>query len=398
MLIVITGGMGAGKSSIINAMKELPDFAAKFISVDEIVAEYYNLVYMWERSPDSFTTEPLATTIKTLANVLYELFQTYDRKKIAAVVFKDETPETLEKRRKLEDAFREPIIERIEFLKRTNDTVILEFPTFFDKQIVKQIGKRTVGEDVVISVIADEHLRIERATQRGDDPALIKKKINAQVKDTVRMKGSDLCLSSNTTSPEDNALRVMHFIRKRKDPSYKHAVTAGSFDPLTIGHVWMIEKSLKVCDHLTILVANNPTKKHMFSIKQRRQMIEDTLNEFSERLGPELLSKISIMELDHRLTTVGMAQLLNAELIIRGIRNQTDFTYENDLALVNRSIDERVETVYLIPPREYTEVSSSLVRNLMGLYGWEKLVNRYVSNSVLYVLKEKQQSILMAAA
>lgn len=385
MLIVVTGGMGAGKSSIIKAMKKLPDYqgeSVKFVSVDEIVFGLYT----------SMSKEiPFFESTSVLKARLIELFGTTFQKTISRMVFKDETPETLKLRYDLEDAFSKPILDEINYLRKCYKTVILEFPTFFDKRL----GKRDIGQDIVISVIADEDIRIERAAKRGDDQDLIQKKLNAQVDDTVRKRGSDLCVSSNVVMPEDNALRIMHFIRKRKNPTYKHAVTAGSFDPLTIGHVWMIEKALLVCDHLTILVANNPTKKHMFSMKQRRAMIADTLEEFNEMIGPEKLARISIMELDHRMTTVSMANWLNAKLIIRGIRNQTDFTYENDLALVNRSIDETVETIYLIPPREYTEVSSSLVRNLMGLYDWEKLVNRYVSNSVLKVLRNKQVSLLI---
>ena len=388
MLIVVTGGMGAGKSSIIKAMRSLPDYqddSVKFISVDAIVYDLYASMGE-EADPGS----PFFDTVNELKAKLTELFGTTLQKKISYAVFKDDEPDTLRLRYALEDVFSKAILERIASYQQTYETIILEFPTFFDKRL----GKRDIGQDLVISVVADESIRIERAIERGDFQELIQKKLAAQVDDTVRKRGSDFVVCSDTTSPEDNALRIMHFIRKRKNPTYKHAVTAGSYDPLTLGHVWMIEKALLICDHLTILVANNPSKNHLFAMEVRKQMIEDTLKEFTDVIGPEKLARISVMELDHRMTTASMANWLNAKLSIRGIRNQTDFTYENDLALVNRSIDESVETIYLIPPREYTEVSSSLVRNLLGLYDWEMLVNRYVSNCVLTVLRNKQQNLL----
>lgn len=160
----------------------------------------------------------------------------------------------------------------------------------------------------------------------------------------------------------------------------KRALVVGSFDPITKGHVWMIEKAHELFDDVVIAVARNPNKKNLFSVDERIGAIYASLD-------PELHGLVRV--LDDRAFTVTYARDIGCTHIVRGIRNTTDFEFEHQLNLINREISGDIETVYLMPPRELIEVSSSMVKSLMGLHGWEKIAGRYVTDPVLEMLRKK---------
>lgn len=166
----------------------------------------------------------------------------------------------------------------------------------------------------------------------------------------------------------------------------KKAAIAGSFDPITKGHLWMIEKAAEIFDEVHILIAKNPNKKSMFTTAERESAIVDSLpsNVFRR-------TRLSVMDDD--AFTVNYAADLGCTHIVRGIRNTTDFEFEHQINLINREISPSVETVYLMPPRELIEVSSSMVKGLMGLKGWEKIASKYVTPHVLRMLIEKTQNV-----
>ena len=162
----------------------------------------------------------------------------------------------------------------------------------------------------------------------------------------------------------------------------KKAIYAGSFDPLTIGHLWVIKRATELFDELTIAIGENPDKKYMFSIKQRQKHIEDALKESSS------LSKIVIKVIDNKFL-VKYAAENKIPYLVRGIRGPNDFNYEFVMNQVNRELAPTVETIYLIPPSDLAGVSSNLVKGLVGPEGWEEVIAKFVPKNVIKDLKKR---------
>jgi len=158
------------------------------------------------------------------------------------------------------------------------------------------------------------------------------------------------------------------------------AIYAGSFDPITNGHLWMIAEGAKLFDKLVVLVATNPDKKFLFSTGERLDMIR-------EALKSACIPGIQVEELYEHYYTVGCAKKFKAQYLLRGIRTVSDFDYERALRLINRDIEEDVQTVFLMPPRDLAEISSSLVKGLVGPVRWEQLISKYVPENVVVAFK-----------
>jgi pantetheine-phosphate adenylyltransferase len=158
----------------------------------------------------------------------------------------------------------------------------------------------------------------------------------------------------------------------------KQGIIAGSFDPITNGHLWLIEKALTIVDRLDIVVAVNPAKKGMFTFDQRAEMIRGSLKELNI---PE--SKCQVVALPQEKMLVKYAELVGARFMFRGIRNVTDFDYESQINLVQKKVCPDIETIFLMPPSNLVEVSSSLVKSMLPLEGWQDVVKPYVSTPVL---------------
>lgn len=170
------------------------------------------------------------------------------------------------------------------------------------------------------------------------------------------------------------------------------AIYAGSFDPITRGHMWMIEQGSLLFDKLYVVVAYNADKKNkmMFAIEDRFCMVkkccEDIVDFSNEDLGNNIEVRIS-----ENILTADFAKQLNAQYILRGIRNVSDFEYEKTTRHINRDIQMFIETVYLIPPREISEVSSSMVKGMMDYEGWERIVGKYAPSHVVKELVERKK-------
>ena len=162
----------------------------------------------------------------------------------------------------------------------------------------------------------------------------------------------------------------------------KVAVIAGSFDPITYGHLWMLEKSLDMFDAVHIVIATNTSKKSRFTAEERYQLIINSIED-----TPQLQGKNYFVDnLPSHLMLVDYAKYLGATHIVRGIRNTTDFEYEAQLNLINKQIVPDIETVFLMPRRDLIEVSSSMVKGLVGLAGWEAIAKKYVPSTVIDAL------------
>lgn len=160
------------------------------------------------------------------------------------------------------------------------------------------------------------------------------------------------------------------------------AIYPGSFDPITLGHLNIIERALKIFDEVIILVANNESKKHMFSFEERKNIVTESINDIQLPEEKQL----------YVIGTTGLvsdsAKVLNADAIIRGVRNSTDLDYEIKLEQYTRNTCD-AETIYLSPYTEHLNTSSSLVRMFLQTNKTDT-IDKYLSkNAIEYILHRK---------
>jgi pantetheine-phosphate adenylyltransferase len=169
----------------------------------------------------------------------------------------------------------------------------------------------------------------------------------------------------------------------------KIALVAGSYDPVTLGHLWVLRQGLRMFDQVYVLITDNPTKKRMFSPGERSGLIRESALLYMSK--EDIDNRVVIDILPPTQMTVSYAKVIGATHIIRGIRNTTDFEYENQLNLINKTIAPDIETIFILPPRELIEVSPSLVKGLTGLQGWREVAKNYVPPPVVEALAKKLQ-------
>lgn len=138
----------------------------------------------------------------------------------------------------------------------------------------------------------------------------------------------------------------------------KRAIYPGSFDPVTFGHLDMIERSAQIVDELVVAVLINSAKNPLFSVKERVSMLEEITGH---------ISNIRITSFNGLL--IDYAQEVEASIIIRGLRAVTDFEYELQIAQTNRIINSQVDTVFLTTSLEYAYLSSTIVKEVASYGG-----------------------------
>lgn len=143
----------------------------------------------------------------------------------------------------------------------------------------------------------------------------------------------------------------------------RRAIFPGSFDPLTNGHLDIIQRSLPLFDEIIVAVLNNPEKNPMFTVEERCEMIEEVLRE-TRRNGDCRLIVDSFSGL-----TADFAKRREANAIVRGIRAVADYEYELRMALMNRRLEPNIETVFLLAAEEFSYVSSTLLKQVFTLGG-----------------------------
>jgi pantetheine-phosphate adenylyltransferase len=170
----------------------------------------------------------------------------------------------------------------------------------------------------------------------------------------------------------------------------KIGVYAGSFDPVTLGHMHVIEKAITMVDKLIILIADNPEKKYMNTIWSRHGMLIESI---IEKFGMQVFEgSIEVDFLDHAEFTASKAIDFNATLLFRGLRNVIDFEYEHGIQDINKLIAPELTTVFIMPPPELVAVSSSVIRGMVGINGWEKVAEKYVTKAVIDTLNKNRLS------
>lgn len=159
----------------------------------------------------------------------------------------------------------------------------------------------------------------------------------------------------------------------------RRAIYPGSFDPITNGHLDIIERGCKLFDEIVVAILINPGKQSLFSIEERREILTDVLQTIDHHS-----CKIEVEDFQGLLVEYAVKK--NADVIVRGIRAVSDYEYELQMALMNRRLEPRIETVFMMPSEEYSYVSSRLVKEVFSLGG---KIEGLVPDSVKLRMQEK---------
>jgi pantetheine-phosphate adenylyltransferase len=156
---------------------------------------------------------------------------------------------------------------------------------------------------------------------------------------------------------------------------YRTAIYPGSFDPVTNGHLDIIERGLKLFDSIVVAILHNPGKEALFTVEERKEMLETSIKNFPN---------VEVDTFDGLL--VNYAAKRKAHAILRGMRAVSDFEYEFQLALMNRRLNREIETVFLMTGLRWIFTSSSIIKEAAGFGG---NINGMVPSVVNEKLKEK---------
>mgnify|MGYP001322304120 FL=1 len=160
----------------------------------------------------------------------------------------------------------------------------------------------------------------------------------------------------------------------------KTAVYPGTFDPITFGHIDVIKKSLNIFDRLIVATTDNIDKNYFFSIEERIDIINNSL--FKDlKLNKKRIKVISFNNL-----TIELCRKHKATAIIRGLRAVSDFEYEFQLAGMNKKLNSKIETMFLMSDIENQIISSKFVKEIASLGG---NIDRFVTKNTVKMLKEK---------
>ena len=171
------------------------------------------------------------------------------------------------------------------------------------------------------------------------------------------------------------------------EKAFTSGIYAGSFDPPTLGHLWVIEQGLRLFDRFTVLVGTNPKKTPMFTAQERVDLIRLA---FAEYAGKTRRFSVTFLPQEDYLSDY--AATCGATHLLRGIRNSTDLEYERGLQSFNSDRQPDISTIYLMPPQSLAEVSSSFAKGIIGPAGWEEALKNYVPEHILEAIIDKRSS------
>ena len=149
-------------------------------------------------------------------------------------------------------------------------------------------------------------------------------------------------------------------------PGKRIGLYPGTFDPVTLGHLDIIKRAVKLVDHLVIGVATNPSKAPMFSLEERRAMLE---REAEPLAGPKSEGRATIEVRPFGSLLVKFAEEVGAGVIIRGLRAVSDFEYEFQMVAMNQRLNMEIETVFLMADPRHQAIASRLVKEIVSMGG-----------------------------
>ena len=158
------------------------------------------------------------------------------------------------------------------------------------------------------------------------------------------------------------------------------AIYPGTFDPITLGHADVIQKSLKLFDRVVIATTNTKNKNYFFSIEKRIEIIKKSL------FVDLKLQQKKILVVQFNTLTIDLCKKYKASIIIRGLRAVSDFEYEFQLAGMNKKLNNNIETIFLMSDVENQIISSKFVKEIAKLKG---NIDKFVTKSVIKSIKEK---------
>lgn len=158
----------------------------------------------------------------------------------------------------------------------------------------------------------------------------------------------------------------------------KRAVYAGSFDPITYGHIDVIRRASKIFEELIVSVAKNVEKNALFTVEERVSLIKQSVKE---------LKNVTVDAFDGLL--VDYASKKEAKVLVRGLRALSDFEYEFQMVLANRKLAEEIETIFLMPKEQFSYVSSRMIKEIAFLKGDASVfVPEYVNKALIKKIKK----------
>ena len=162
----------------------------------------------------------------------------------------------------------------------------------------------------------------------------------------------------------------------------KTAIYPGTFDPITYGHIDVIQKSLKIVDKLIVAISNGNQKNYLFSVDERIKIVNTAL--FSDLK----FNKNKIKVISFNTLTTSLCDKYKAKVIFRGLRAVSDFEYEFQLAGMNRKLNNNIETIFLMSDVENQIISSRFVKEIVKLNGD---IRKFTTKSAIKSLKEKYE-------
>lgn len=160
-------------------------------------------------------------------------------------------------------------------------------------------------------------------------------------------------------------------------------VYAGSFDPLTNGHMYMITEGAKLFDQLVVAIGINAAKNYTFTLEERLKLLRECVKG---------IDNVKVETFENRFL-VKYAEEIKCKYILRGIRNESDYEFERTMRNVNGDLNSEISTVFLMPPRQIAETSSSFVKGLVGPQGWETVIKTFVPKPVYRALLNRFKDV-----